>query len=45
MAKKRNASNPQKLDPDLELLTHKYARYYIDDKESLDNELAVKKRG
>lgn len=43
MAKKRNTNNPQKLDRDLELLTHKYARYYIDNKESLDNELAVKK--
>lgn len=43
MAKKRN--NPQKLDPDLELLTHKYARYYIDNKESLDNELAINKEG
>ena len=45
MAKKRNTNNPQKLDIDLDLLTHKYARYYIDDKESLDNELAVKKEG
>lgn len=45
MAKKRNANNPQKLDPDLELLTHKYARFYIDDRESLENELAVKKDG
>lgn len=45
MAKKRNANNPQKLDPDLELLTHKYARYYIDNKESLENKLAVKKEG
>lgn len=45
MAKKRNTNNPQKLDRDLELLTHKYARYYIDNKESLDNELAVKKEG
>ncbi|EEO23253.2 MULTISPECIES: phospholipase D-like domain-containing protein [Helicobacter] len=43
MAKKRNTNNPQKLDRDLELLTHKYARYHIDNKESLDNELAVKK--
>lgn len=45
MAKKRNTNNPQKLDRDLGLLTHKYARYYIDNKESLDNELAVKKEG
>lgn len=45
MAKKRNTNNPQKIDIDLDLLTHKYARYYIDDKESLDNELAVKKEG
>ncbi len=43
MAKKRN--NPQKLDPDLELLTHKYARIYIDNKEYLDNELAINKEG
>lgn len=43
MAKKRNTNNPQKLDRDLELLTHKYARYYIDNKESLDNELAINK--
>ena len=43
MAKKRNTNNPQKLDIDLDLLTHKYARYYIDDKESLDNELAINK--
>lgn len=45
MAKKRNTNNPQKLDRDLELLTHKYARYYIDNKESLDNELAINKEG
>lgn len=45
MAKKRNANNPQKLDPDLELLTHKYARFYIDDRESVENKLAVKKEG
>ena len=45
MAKKRNTNNPQKLDRDLELLTHKYARIYIDNKESLDNELAVNKEG
>lgn len=45
MAKKRNTNNPQKLDPNLELLTHKYARIYIDNKESLDNELAVNKEG
>ncbi|WP_407380261.1 phospholipase D-like domain-containing protein [Helicobacter sp.] len=43
MTKKRNTNNPQKLDIDLDLLTHKYARYYIDDKESLDNELAINK--
>lgn len=42
MAKKRNPNNPQKLDPDLELLTHKYARFY--DRESLENKSAVKKR-
>ncbi|ETD27926.1 phospholipase D-like domain-containing protein [Helicobacter canis] len=45
MAKKRKANNPQKLDPDLELLTHKYARFYIDDRESLENKSAVKKEG
>ncbi|WP_299545756.1 phospholipase D-like domain-containing protein [uncultured Helicobacter sp.] len=43
MAKKK-PQNPQKLDPDLELLIHKYARIYIDD-EALDNALAVKKEG
>lgn len=41
MAKKRNPNNLQKLDPDLELLTHKYARFY--DRESLENKSAVKK--
>ncbi|EPZ8607887.1 phospholipase D-like domain-containing protein [Campylobacter upsaliensis] len=43
MAKKKHANNPQKLDPDLELLTHKYARIYIDNPDELDNKLAVKK--
>ena len=43
MAKKKHANNPQKLDPDLELLIHKYARIYIDNPDELDNKLAVKK--
>ena len=43
MAKKKHANNPQKLDPDLELLTHKYARIYIDNLDEIDNKLAVKK--
>lgn len=45
MAKKRNTNNPQKIDIDLDLLTHKYARFYIDDRESLENKSAVKKEG
>lgn len=45
MAKKKNVVNPQKHDLDLELLTHKYARYYIDNASDLDDECVVQKEG
>ena len=41
MAKKKHANNPQKLDPDLELLTHKYARIYIDNPDGLATKVYI----